>query len=113
VRSSLGSARSDVDAGAIPAGGKVNVLTVCNTGSLATSAYGTAIGLITSLHRMGQLEHAYFAQTVPYQQGARLTSLELQSLKIPCTMVPDTAVAALLQGKAGRPIHGFIAGADR
>jgi hypothetical protein len=99
--------------GAIVKGGKINVLTVCNTGSLATSAYGTALGLITTLHRMGRLEHAFFAQTVPYQQGARLTALELQTLEIPSTMVPDTAIAALIQGKAGYKIHGFIAGADR
>ncbi|GAA97007.1 uncharacterized protein L969DRAFT_96896 [Mixia osmundae IAM 14324] len=93
----------------------VNVLTVCNTGSLATSDYGTALGVITALHELGRLEHAFYAQTAPYQQGARLTSLELLSLGIPATMVPDTAIAALLAGKKeGTPrIHCFVAGADR
>jgi methylthioribose-1-phosphate isomerase len=69
--------------------------------------------MITSLHNLGRLQHAFFAQTGPYQQGARLTSLELQTLEIPCTMVLDTAIAALFQGKQGHQIHAFIAGADR
>ena len=63
---------------------------------------------------MGRLSHAFFAQTGPYQQGARLTSLELQSQQIPSTMVCDTAMASLLSGNAhGRNIHAFILGADR
>lgn len=93
--------------------GRIESAQVCNTGSLATSGYGTALGMITSLHLMGRLEHAYYAQTGPYQQGARLTSLELHNLGIPATMCLDTAVAALLAGKHGRKIHAFIAGADR
>lgn len=72
--------------------------------------YGTALGVITSLHKLGRLEHAYFAQTGPYQQGARLTSLELASLGIENTMVPDTAIGALI---AEKRIHLFVAGADR
>ena len=76
---------------------------VCNTGSLATSGYGTALGMIASLWSMGRLEHAYFAQTAPYQQGARLTSLELLQMGIPSTMVPDTAMAALV-GRLSLPV---------
>lgn len=89
---------------------KISVLTVCNTGSLATSGYGTALGIITSLHELGRLEHTYFMQTTPYLQGARLTSLELQSLNIPSSMVCDSAVGWLV--RSGR-IRAFIAGADR
>lgn len=100
--------------GAIEAGESINVLTVCNTGSLATSGYGTALGVISSLHRMKRLAHAFYAQTGPYQQGARLTSLELQSQGIPSTMVIDTAMASLLSGNSHkRNIHAFILGADR
>ena len=63
---------------------------------------------------MGRLSHAFYAQTGPYQQGARLTSLELQSQGIPSTMVIDTAMASLLAGNAeGRNIHAVILGADR
>lgn len=49
----------------------LNLLTVCNTGSLATSGYGTALGLITYLHESGKLGKAYFTQTTPYHQGSR------------------------------------------
>jgi methylthioribose-1-phosphate isomerase len=72
--------------------------------------YGTALGVITSLHKQGRLEHAYFAQTGPYQQGARLTAVELASLGAPNTMVCDTAIGALLGEKR---VHLFVAGADR
>ncbi|KAF7428238.1 S-methyl-5-thioribose-1-phosphate isomerase [Pleurotus ostreatus] len=72
-------------------GGKeLNVLTVCNTGSLATSGYGTALGLITYLHETGHLDKAYYTQTAPYHQGSRLTALELQTLQIPSVMICDT-----------------------
>ncbi|GAA6062146.1 hypothetical protein JCM10212_002358 [Sporobolomyces blumeae] len=96
--------------GQIEKGEKINVLTVCNTGSLATSGYGTALGVITALHALSRLSHAYFAQTGPYQQGARLTSVELASLGIPNTMVCDTAMGALIGEKR---LHLFVAGADR
>jgi hypothetical protein len=52
-------------------GGKVRVLTHCNTGSLATAAYGTALGVLRALHEAGALEHAYCTETRPYNQGAR------------------------------------------
>jgi methylthioribose-1-phosphate isomerase len=48
----------------------VCVLTHCNTGSLATAAYGTALGIIRALHDAGALEHAYCTETRPYNQGA-------------------------------------------
>ncbi len=41
------------------ASGKLRVLTHCNTGSLATAAFGTALGVVRTLHLQGQLEHAY------------------------------------------------------
>jgi methylthioribose-1-phosphate isomerase len=75
----------------------LNILTVCNTGSLATSGYGTALGLITYLHETGKLGKAYFTQTAPYHQGSRLTALELQTLKIPNVMICDTMVGSLFQ----------------
>ncbi|PPR05836.1 hypothetical protein CVT26_010116 [Gymnopilus dilepis] len=75
----------------------LNVLTVCNTGSLATSGYGTALGMITYLHETGKLKLAYYTQTAPYHQGSRLTALELQTLKIPSVMICDTMVGSLFQ----------------
>ncbi|KAH7912002.1 hypothetical protein BJ138DRAFT_1084540 [Hygrophoropsis aurantiaca] len=78
-------------------GGGLNVLTVCNTGSLATSGYGTALGLITYLHENYKLGKAYYTQTAPYHQGSRLTALELQTLQIPSVMICDTMVGSLFQ----------------
>ena len=50
-------------------GGKLRVLTHCNTGSLATAGWGTALGVIRTLHERGLLEHAYCTETRPYNQG--------------------------------------------
>lgn len=52
-----------------PQGSKLRVLTHCNTGSLATAAYGTALGVIRSLHARGLLERTYCTETRPYNQG--------------------------------------------
>ena len=65
---------------------KVRVLTHCNTGSLATAQYGTALGVIRSLHAMGSLDHAFCTETRPYNQGARLTAYELVVENIPSTL---------------------------
>lgn len=48
----------------------VRMLTHCNTGSLATAAYGTALGVVRALHAAGSLQHAYCTETRPYNQGA-------------------------------------------
>lgn len=56
---------------------KVRVMTICNTGSLATGGYGTALGVVRSLHKMGKLEQVYALETRPYNQGARLTAFEV------------------------------------
>lgn len=93
---------------------KLNIMTVCNTGNLATSVslvpfssccvvytkiqgYGTALGLITRLHELSKLENAFYSQSTPYHQGSRLTALELQSLNIPSTMICDSMVGSLFQ----------------
>ncbi|RXK35732.1 methylthioribose-1-phosphate isomerase [Tremella mesenterica] len=89
---------------------KLKILTVCNTGSLATSGYGTALGVITALFQAGQLDTAYYAQTTPYHQGSRLTSLELTTLKIPACMICDTMIGSLMQL---HDIDGVVVGADR
>lgn len=48
---------------------QMNVLTHCNTGSLATAGYGTALGVIRALHSKDQLLHVYCTETRPYNQG--------------------------------------------
>lgn len=79
--------------------GNVRVLTHCNTGSLATSGYGTALGVVRRLHELGRLEHVYCTETRPYNQGARLTAFELVHDKLPATLIVDSMVAALMRLK--------------
>ena len=69
---------------------------------MSFKGYGTALGLITYLHEVGQLDKAYFTQTTPYHQGSRLTALELKTLQIPSVMICDTMVGSLFQHF---PIH--------
>ncbi|KAK9301451.1 hypothetical protein QLX08_006194 [Tetragonisca angustula] len=92
----------------------VRILTHCNTGSLATAGYGTALGVIRSLHMKNSLvlftEHAYCSETRPYNQGARLTAYELVYEKIPATLICDDMVAALMKS---RNISAVVVGADR
>ena len=47
---------------------KVRILTHCNTGSLATAGYGTALGVIRSLFEKKELDHAFCTETRPYNQ---------------------------------------------
>nr|XP_014978579.2 methylthioribose-1-phosphate isomerase isoform X1 [Macaca mulatta] len=93
-----------------PSGGKVTVLTHCNTGALATAGYGTALGVIRSLHSLGRLEHAFCTETRPYNQGARLTAFELVYEQIPATLIADSMVAAAM---AHRGVSAVVVGADR
>ncbi|KAJ8973574.1 hypothetical protein NQ317_001600 [Molorchus minor] len=88
----------------------VRVLTHCNTGSLATANYGTALGVIRTLHKMKRLEHIYCTETRPYNQGARLTAYELVHDKIPATLIVDSMVAAVLKH---RNVTAVVVGADR
>uniref|UniRef100_A0A182UEW0 S-methyl-5-thioribose-1-phosphate isomerase n=1 Tax=Anopheles melas TaxID=34690 RepID=A0A182UEW0_9DIPT len=110
----------------------LKLLTHCNTGSLATAGYGTALGVIRSVNQRNLLglyieitrnkhsicnphiltipEHVYCTETRPYNQGARLTAYELVHDKLPATLVTDSMVAALL---SSRKIDAIIVGADR
>ncbi|XP_039200612.1 methylthioribose-1-phosphate isomerase isoform X3 [Crotalus tigris] len=78
---------------------KVRVLTHCNTGSLATAGYGTALGIIRSLHGMGRLEHVYCTETRPYNQGARLTAYELVYEQVPSTLIADSMASLAMKEK--------------
>ncbi|KAI1120858.1 hypothetical protein F5Y10DRAFT_257566 [Nemania abortiva] len=94
--------------------GQVSVLTHCNTGSLATSGHGTALGIIRSLHTAGQLLHAFCTETRPYNQGSRLTAFELAYERIPATLITDSMAGALFATrKAEKHIAAVIVGADR
>lgn len=75
---------------------KLNVLTICNTGKLATPGDGTALGIVRELHRRGRLERLYVAETRPYNQGARLTATEAVVDKIPATLITDSMAGFLM-----------------
>ncbi|KAL9528398.1 Methylthioribose-1-phosphate isomerase [Sphaerulina musiva] len=95
-------------------GGKVSVVTHCNTGSLATAGYGTALGVIRSLHANGSLKHAFCTETRPYNQGSRLTAFELVHDNIPATLITDSMASALLRLKGPEQrIAAIVVGADR
>ncbi len=87
-----------------------NVLTVCNTGALATGGHGTALGVIRSAHTAGKGIHVWSCETRPRQQGLRLTAYELTKEGIPFHSIADSAAATLM--KDGK-VDLVIAGADR
>ncbi|KAJ5343509.1 Initiation factor 2B alpha/beta/delta [Penicillium brevicompactum] len=91
---------------------QVAVLTHCNTGSLATSGYGTALGVVRSLAAKNILRHAYCTETRPYNQGSRLTAFELVHDKIPATLITDSMAAALL-ADTHVGVGAIVVGADR
>ncbi|KAF6017618.1 hypothetical protein EB796_024099 [Bugula neritina] len=90
--------------------GTIRILTHCNTGSLATAGYGTALGVIRSLHEVGKLERVYCTETRPYNQGARLTAYELVHEGIPSSLICDSMAALLMERK---DITAVVVGADR
>ncbi|XP_034488121.1 methylthioribose-1-phosphate isomerase [Drosophila innubila] len=98
------------ETGGAQGAGPVRVLTHCNTGSLATAGYGTALGVVRHLSELGKLEHVYCTETRPYNQGARLTAYELVHEKLPATLVLDSMVAALFRVKN---VAAVVVGADR
>lgn len=93
-----------------PAGKRTRVLTHCNAGSLATSGYGTALGIVRALAESGREVEVFAPETRPYLQGARLTAWELMADQIPVTLVTDGMVGSLL---AGGDMDAVIVGADR
>jgi methylthioribose-1-phosphate isomerase len=85
------------------------VMTHCNTGSLATGGYGTALGVIRSAYQRRPI-NVYAGETRPWLQGARLTVWELAQDGIPVTLIADPAAAWLMKSGA---ISWVIVGADR
>jgi len=86
------------------------VLTHCNAGSLATVAYGTALGVIRAARESGKRLSVIATETRPVMQGARLTAFELQHDGIDVSLIPDTAVGHMMSKGA---IRRVIVGADR
>ena len=88
----------------------INILTHCNTGSLATAGYGTALGIIRSLHARGLVKNVWVDETRPYLQGSRLTAFELGHDGIPYTLISDNMAAYAMQRKQ---VDLVVVGADR
>jgi methylthioribose-1-phosphate isomerase len=92
----------------VPNGARV--LTVCNTGSLATAGHGTALGIVRTAFEQGRVSLVYSCETRPRMQGLRLTAYELTHDGIPFRSIADGAAASLM--RAGR-VDVVVVGADR
>lgn len=86
------------------------VLTHCNTGSLATAGFGTALGVIRAGMAQGRIGAVFAGETRPWLQGARLTVWELQQDGIDATLIADAAASHLM--KSGK-VQWVVVGADR
>ena len=86
------------------------VITHCNAGGLATSGYGTALGVIYAAAEQGKRIRVYADETRPLLQGARLTAWELSKNGIDVTVICDNMAASVLS-RGG--INHAIVGADR
>ena len=92
----------------LPEGARI--LTHCNTGGLATSAYGTALGIVRAAHAQGKLEMVFADETRPYLQGARLTTWECVKDHIPVTLITDSMAGYFMQQGM---VDAVIVGTDR
>lgn len=86
------------------------VLTHCNAGALATSAYGTALALIYTAQEQGKQLRVFVDETRPLLQGARLTAWELQRSGLDVTLICDNMAAQVM--REGR-VQAVVVGADR
>ncbi len=86
------------------------VITHCNAGGLATSEYGTALGVIYAAHNVNPALKVYADETRPLLQGARLTAWELSQAGVDVTVICDSMAAQVMrEGRVG----AVVVGADR
>ena len=88
----------------------VRLVTICNTGSLATAGWGTALGVARELHSRRKLRGIAALETRPYNQGSRLTAYEIYAEKMNGTLICDSMAASYLKSKGA---DACIVGADR
>lgn len=86
------------------------ILTHCNTGSLATGQYGTALSIVFHAHEAGKKIKVWVDETRPLMQGARLTAWELKQAEIPMQLITDSAAGSLMQRGE---VDMVLVGADR
>lgn len=89
---------------------KLNILTHCNAGALATAGYGTALGVVRSAWAKGRLAKVYVDETRPRLQGAKLTAWECVQEGIPVTVITDSMAAHCMHRGL---IDAVVVGADR
>ncbi len=89
---------------------KLNILTHCNAGALATAGYGTALGVVRSAWANGRLARVYADETRPRLQGAKLTAWECVQEGIPITVITDSMGAHCMQRGL---VNAVVVGADR
>ena len=90
---------------------RVNILTHCNAGWLATVDWGTALAPIYKAHDAGVPLHVWVDETRPRNQGAFLTAWELGQHGVPHTVIADNSGGHLMQHGRGRSL--VIVGTDR
>ncbi|MDO4290208.1 MAG: S-methyl-5-thioribose-1-phosphate isomerase [Eggerthellaceae bacterium] len=90
--------------------GGARILTHCNAGSLATSFYGTALGVVYAAAEQGKIARVYADETRPVGQGARLTCWELSRAGVPVTLICDNMAASVM---AAGLVDAVVVGADR
>jgi methylthioribose-1-phosphate isomerase len=86
------------------------VMTICNTGSLATVGPGTALGVIRRAFSKGLVKSVVALETRPLLQGARLTTWELKQSQIPHELICDSMAADFMRS---RKVSAIFVGADR
>jgi len=89
---------------------KMNLLTHCNAGALATAGYGTALGVIRAAVENGKNIQVFADETRPFLQGSRLTAWEMVKEGIPCTLITDSMAGYFMKSNQ---IQAVIVGADR
>jgi methylthioribose-1-phosphate isomerase len=86
------------------------ILTHCNSGPLATTGYGTALGIIIRAKEQGKRVKVFVDETRPLLQGARLTTWELKKAGIPFTLITDSMAGYFM---SRGEVDCIIVGADR
>ena len=89
---------------------KINILTHCTAGWLATVDWGTALAPIYKAHRNGIPVHVWVDETRPRNQGFNLTAWELMNEGIPCSLIVDNTGGHLMQNNM---VDACITGTDR
>lgn len=88
----------------------ITILTHCNAGSLATTGFGTALGVVRKAFSEGKIIKVFADETRPLLQGSRLTAWELMQEKIPVTLITDNMAGWVMKNNM---VQAVIVGADR